>query len=335
MTSKAINETERTSRPATPPDLSIIVPVFCEEAAIEPFLERMRDTLATLDLEWEILFINDGSRDNTLKVIRDAHTRDSRVKAIDLSRNFGKEVALCAGLDHAAGRATVPIDVDLQDPPELIPRMVELWREGYDVVQARRVDRRSDGLAKRTSASLFYSLINWLSPIPIPANVGDFRLLDRKVVDALRQYRERERFMKGIFASVGFRRSTVDYVRPQRKHGSTKFSIISLAQLSIQGITSFSALPLKIWTYIGVIVALSGLSYAAFITLHTMITGVDVPGYASIVVFVLLLNGLTLIGLGVQGEYVARIFSEVKARPLYIVREQIGEQLTPEASPFS
>lgn len=305
------------------PDISLIVPVFNEEGVIAAFVEGVEPALVKTGLSWEIVFVNDGSNDQTFDEIAALAAIDSRIRAIDLSRNFGKEIALSAGLDEARGRAAIPIDVDLQDPPSLIPEMVALWHQGYEVVQARRVDRSSDGPFKRVSAALFYGLINRLSSTRITANVGDFRLLDQRVVAALRQYRERERFMKGIFASAGYRTATIDYARPARGVGTTKFSAIALAQLSIQGITSFSALPLKIWTYVGLLVALSSLLYASFIVFNTLIFGVDVPGYASLLVFVLFFNGLTLIGLGVQGEYIARIFTEVKQRPLYLIRGRI------------
>ena len=314
------------------PDITLIVPVLNEELSIRPFAERTVPILEQAGLSWDIIFVNDGSTDGTLREIRALRERYPQVSALDLSRNFGKEIALCAGLDHAHGRAVVPLDVDLQDPPELIPQMVELWREGYEVVQARRNDRKSDGWFKRRSADFFYRLISRLSPLPIPRHVGDFRLLDARVVQTLRLYRERERFMKGIFASVGYKTATVDYARPGRAVGTSRFSILKLAQLSIEGITSFSVLPLKIWTYIGLFVACAALAYAAAIAVRTLYFGVEVPGYASIVVFVLLLNGLMLIGMGIQGEYMARIFSEVKARPLYIVREQIGASADPLAN---
>ena len=306
------------------PDCSIVVPVYNEQDAVEPFVAAIDAALSELPLNWEIIFVNDGSLDLTFERIRQAASSASRIRAIDLSRNFGKEIALCAGLDHAFGKTVVPMDVDLQDPPDLIPRMLQLWKDGFEVVQARRADRSSDGFVKRATAKLFYRFINRLSPTKIPDNVGDFRLLDAKVVNALRQFRERERFMKGIFASVGFRTATIDYARPERLNGKTKFSIVSLAQLSIQGITSFSSMPLKIWTYLGLLVALSGLVYAAYIIANTIITGIQVPGYASIVVFILFFNGLTLIGMGIQGEYLARVFVEVKSRPLYIVRETLS-----------
>jgi glycosyltransferase involved in cell wall biosynthesis len=309
---------------SAPVELSIVTPVFNEEANIDLFIARVSGVLEAITPHWEILFVNDGSRDATLDLIRTANRRDARVRAIDFSRNFGKEIALSAGLDHAAGRAVVPMDVDLQDPPELIAEMVAQWRAGFDVVLARRTDRSTDRFMKRSTAAAFYRLIGWLSRIDIPANVGDFRLLDASVVSALRSYPERERFMKGIFASVGFRTATVSYVRAERAGGETKFKPLQLFNLAIEGLISFSTAPLKIWTYLGFLAALSAAAYTVFIIAYTLITGVRVPGYASLLVFVLLFNGLILVGLGVQGEYIARIFAEVKARPLYLIREKIG-----------
>lgn len=310
--------------PARYPDLSIVVPVFNEETSITHFIQRLRPILESITARWEILFINDGSRDGTLEIIRDAHAEDARVRAIDFSRNYGKEIALSAGLDHALGRAVVPIDVDLQDPPELIVEMVAEWRKGFDVVLAQRVDRSSESWMKRNTAALFYRVLGRLSQIAIPPNVGDFRLIDAKVVDALRSYPERRRFMKGIMASVGFKTCTVPYARAQRAHGETKFRPLHLIRLAIEAFVSFTDALLKIWTYIGGLASCGAVLYAMFILLRTLIWGIDVPGYASLIVVILLFNGLTLIGLGIQGEYIARIFSEVKARPLYLVRETIG-----------
>lgn len=305
-------------------ELTIIVPVFNEEASIAVFLTTLTPILEAIDNRWEILFVNDGSRDATLDIIRAANLREPRVHLIDLSRNYGKEVALSAGLDHAAGRAVVPMDVDLQDPPELIVAMVAKWREGFDVVLAQRVDRSSDSSLKRHSAAMFYGLIGRLSKIVIPPDVGDYRLLDQSVVLALRTFPERERFMKGLFASVGFRSATVPYVRAARSRGTTKFKPLALYNLALEGITSFSTAPLKIWTYVGFSAAIVALFYLAFVVLRTLIWGIDIPGYASLISIMLLFNGLILIGLGVQGEYIARIFIEVKARPLYIIRDKIG-----------
>ncbi len=307
------------------PEISVVVPVYNEEASIDLFLARVEPILEAIDPRWEVVFINDGSSDATLDIIRIAHAREPRVKGVDFSRNFGKEVALSAGLDFAAGRAVIPIDVDLQDPPEYIVDMVAKWREGFDVVLAKRADRKTDTHLKRNTAALFYWVIGRMSGrVAIPANVGDFRLLDRRAVSALRAYTERERFMKGIFASIGFRTATITYVRAQRAAGESKFRPWQLFNLALEGIVSFSTAPLKVWTYLGVTVAFFGFVYMALIMLRTLITGVDVPGYASLLSVTLLFNGLILIGLGVQGEYIARIVSEVKRRPRYLVRETIG-----------
>jgi glycosyltransferase involved in cell wall biosynthesis len=305
-------------------ELSIVVPVFNEEASIALFLATLTPLLEAITPDWEVVFVNDGSRDTTLDIIRAANATEPRVRGVDFSRNYGKEIALSAGLDHAAGRAVIPMDVDLQDPPELIAEMVAKWREGFDVVLAQRVDRSADGVMKRATASLFYKLIGSLSRVSIPPNVGDFRLLDQTVVAALRSYPERERFMKGIFASVGFRTTTLPYARASRARGDSKFKPLALFNLALEGVVSFSTVPLKIWTYIGFAAALGALAYMGVIVVRTLVFGIDVPGYASLISIILLFNGLILIGLGVQGEYIARIFAEVKARPLYLVRERIG-----------
>lgn len=311
-----------------PVELSIVVPVFNEEASIDTFLVAMTPVLDGVAARWEIVFVNDGSRDTTLEVIRAANARDGRVRAIDFSRNYGKEIALSAGLDFATGRAVIPMDVDLQDPPELIVEMMAKWRAGFDVVLAHRIDRTTDGMLKRTTAAAFYRLIARLSRIDIPANVGDFRLLDAAVVTALRAYPERERFMKGIFASVGFKTTAVPYTRAARAQGETKFKPRQLFNLALEGIVSFSTAPLKIWSYIGFTAALAALVYTVIIIARVLTTGIEVPGYASLIVMILLFNGLTLVGLGVQGEYLARIFTEVKARPMYLVRETIGGEVS-------
>lgn len=305
-------------------EISVVVPVFNEAASIELFIAAVTPVLQAISPRWEILFVNDGSRDATLDVIRAANAREPRVRGLDFSRNFGKEIALSAGLDAAVGRAVVPIDVDLQDPPELITAMVAKWREGYDVVLARRVDRSTDTWLKRSSAAAFYRIIGRLSRVAIPANVGDYRLLDASVVVALRGYPERDRFMKGIFASVGFRTATVPYVRAARATGETKFNSVKLFNLALEGVISFTTAPLKIWTYVGFLAALGAIVYLTVIIARTLIYGIDVPGYASLTAIMLFFNGVILLGLGVQGEYIARIFTEVKARPLYVVRERIG-----------
>jgi len=307
--------------------LSIVVPVKDEEQAIAAFVERVPAVLATIpDLagRFEILFVDDGSKDGTLEAIRRAHAADPRVRAISFSRNFGKEAALTAGLDHARGEAIVPMDVDLQDPPEVLPEMMEKWRSGYEIVYGVRNDRASDSLPKRLTADLYYRAHNRLSNDKIPEHAGDFRLLDRKVVDAIKAMPERNRFMKGLFAWAGFRQTSVGYSRAARTTGSSKFRYWQLWTFALDGITSSSTVPLRVWSYLGGLVALFALAYAAFIAIRTLVFGIDVPGYASLMVSVLFLGGLQLLSLGVLGEYVGRILIEAKARPLYVVREEIG-----------
>jgi polyisoprenyl-phosphate glycosyltransferase len=313
------------ARPGPLPLISIVVPVFNEQESIDLFVAEVAPVLDGIDPHWEIVFVNDGSRDGTLAALRAAAAAERRVRAIDLSRNYGKEIALSAGIEHCRGRAVVPMDVDLQDPPALLPEMVALWRQGHDVVLACRRDRSSDGFLKRTTARIFYRVIGRLSDTIIPADVGDFRLMDASVVEALRRYPERMRFMKGLFAHVGFRTATVEYVRAPRVAGETKFNARRLFNLALEGIISFSTLPLKIWTYLGLAASLLAIAYLVFVIADTMINGVAVPGYASLLSAILFFNGLILMGLGVLGEYVARIFIEVKGRPLYLVREEIGD----------
>lgn len=311
-----------------PPILSIIVPVKDEEEAIAPFVTRVGAVLDALDdpaaTSWEIIFIDDGSTDMTLAAIAAAHQSDPRVRALSFSRNFGKEPALSAGLDVAAGSAVIPIDVDLQDPPEVIGDMVAAWRRGFDVVYGVRRNRASDSLPKRLTADLYYRAHNRLSHDKIPEHAGDFRLLDRKVVDVIKRMPERNRFMKGLFAWSGFKQTAVEYDRVERSIGTTKFRYWKLWTLALDGITSASTVPLRIWSYIGVIVAFLAFLYALYIIISTLITGVDAPGYASLMTAVLFFGGLQLISLGVLGEYVGRILVETKQRPLYVVRQRIG-----------
>ncbi|QDP19454.1 glycosyltransferase family 2 protein [Sphingomonas xanthus] len=310
-------------------EFSLIIPVKDEEAAIAPCLARVVAVLEALDdpvaHSFEILFIDDGSSDATLDMIRKANAADPRIRAISLSRNFGKEAALSAGLDAARGAAVVPLDVDLQDPPEALPKMIAEWRAGYDVVCGVRDNRQTDTLPKRITADFYYRAHNWLSDDKIPEHAGDFRLLDRKVVEVIRRMPERNRFMKGLFAWAGFKQTAVSYHREERKHGRTKYNYWKLWTLAIDGITSASTVPLRIWSYLGGLVALGALAYALFIIVRTLTTGIIVPGYASLMVAILFLGGLQLLSLGVLGEYVGRILTETKGRPLYIVRERIGD----------
>jgi glycosyltransferase involved in cell wall biosynthesis len=308
------------------PLLSVVVPVKNEEDGILPFVQRVGAILDGIarDSGWEILFVDDGSTDATLAAIVAANQRDPRVRALSLSRNFGKEAALSAGLDHARGDAVIPMDVDMQDPPEVLPEMVASWREGHEMVFGVRRCRSSDGWAKRVTASLYYRAHNAVSSDKIPENAGDFRLMDRKVVDVIRAMPERNRFMKGLFAWAGFRQAAVEYDRAERETGKTKFNYWKLWTLALDGITSASTVPLRIWSYVGALVALFALGYAGFIAFDTMVFGNRVPGYASIMTSVLFLGGVQLISLGVLGEYVGRILTETKQRPLYVVRDTVG-----------
>ena len=314
---------------AAAPELTIIVPVKDEQDAIGIFVTRVRTVLESLDdpasSAFEILFVDDGSSDGSLAAIRLAHSADPRIRGLSLSRNFGKEAALSAGLDHARGRAVVPMDVDLQDPPEALVGMVAKWREGYDIVYGVRDNRDSDSFPKRLTADLYYRAHNWLSENKIPEHAGDFRLLDRKVVDVIRLMPERNRFMKGLFAWAGFRSASVTYTRAARTVGTTKFRYWRLWTLAIDGITSASTVPLRIWSYLGGIVALGALGYAVYIVIRTLTTTIEVPGYASMMVAILFLGGLQLLSLGILGEYVGRILIETKHRPLYVIRDTIGE----------
>ncbi|MDH7640060.1 glycosyltransferase family 2 protein [Sphingomonas sp. MAHUQ-71] len=311
--------------------ITILVPVKDEEEGIAPFVSRVSVILDALNEPegWEILFVDDGSRDRTLAEVAVQHARDPRVRCISLSRNFGKEAALSAGLDHAAGRAVIPLDVDLQDPPEVIADMVRSWREGFDVVYGVRRNRESDSLPKRLTADLYYRAHNYLSADKIPEHAGDFRLLDRKVVDVIRMMPERNRFMKGLFAWAGFHQTAVYYDRAEREVGTTKFNYWKLWTLALDGITSGSTLPLRVWSYLGGIVAIGTLFYALYLVLRTIVHGGDVPGYPSLMVAILFFGGVQLISLGVLGEYVGRILVETKHRPIYVVRETIGVPIQP------
>lgn len=301
------------------PIISIIAPCYNEEETIEPFLRRIEEILTQINEPYEIVFINDGSKDNTLNVLLNAKQNFKNIRIINFSRNFGKEAALTAGLDKARGEAAIPIDVDLQDPPELIKELVARWREGYDVVLAKRADRTSDSFAKRVSADLFYKLNGKISNVDIPNNVGDFRLMSKRVVEALKRLHENQRFMKGLFAWVGFKTVVIEYVREKREAGQSSFNGWKLWNFALDGITSFSTLPLRIWLYIGALVSFLSFLYGSFIILKTLIFGVDLPGYASLAVIMLFLGGIQLIGIGILGEYIGRIYSESKRRPSYII----------------
>lgn len=312
------------------PILSIVVPVKDEQDAISIFLYSVEETLTSLNDpaadSFEILFIDDGSTDATLEILREANEADERIRVISFSRNFGKEAALSAGIEHARGDAVIPMDVDLQDPPEVIGMMVAKWREGFEVVYGVRTNREEDSVVKRVTADLFYRAHNRMSTDQIPKHAGDFRLLDRKVVDVIRAMPERSRFMKGMFAWAGFRQAAVNYARASRQAGTTKFSYWKLWTFALDGITSTSTVPLRVWSYVGAIIATFAITFATFIIVRTLVFGTDVPGYASLIVAVLFLGGLQLLSLGIIGEYIGRILIETKQRPLYVMREEIGGQ---------
>jgi len=286
------------------------------DECVTPALERISG------IRFEILCVNDGSRDRTLDGLVAASQLDARVRVIDLTRNFGKEAALTAAIAEARGDLIVPFDADLQDPPEVIAQLVDKWREGYDVVLARRASRAADSLLKRWSARVFYRIHNDIADVPIPENVGDFRLFTRSVADSLKALPESCRFMKGLFAWVGFKTAVVEYRREARAAGASHFSGWTLWNFALEGITSFSTLPLRVWTYLGVSVALFALIRALWLIVRTLLYGVDVPGYASLATATLLLGGIQLIGIGVLGEYIGRIHLESKRRPIYLVRRR-------------
>ena len=309
---------QRVRRPADPL-LSLVVPVFNEDESIEIFLTTVEPFLERAALRFEIVFVNDGSRDDTLARLLDCSRRDPRVRVVNLSRNFGKEAALTAGIDHAKGDILIPMDIDLQDPPDLFLPFIERWREGYDIVYGVRETRALDTASKRLSAKWFYWVFNSMSPVPIPANVGDFRLVDRRAVEVLRQLPERNRFMKGLFAWVGFNSVGVPYERPQRAAGSSKFNLWRLWNFALDGVVSFSTAPLRAWFYVGVVIAAVAVLYALFIITRVLIFGIDTPGYASLLIAVLLMGAIQLLSLGIIGEYLGRLFLEVKGRPIYVV----------------
>ncbi|MBF7143004.1 MULTISPECIES: glycosyltransferase family 2 protein [Pseudomonas] len=306
--------------------ISLVVPVFNEEAAIPLFYEAVMHMAGEQCHTFEIVFINDGSTDGTQSAVEHLIAKDAAVLLINLSRNFGKESALLAGLEHSSGEAVIPIDVDLQDPVELIPRLIEQWQKGADIVLAKRIDRRSDSLLKRKTAAWFYRLNNAISQNPIEENVGDFRLLSRKTVEQLKAMPERNLFMKGLMHWVGGRCAIVEYSRPGRIAGSSKFNAWKLWNLALEGITSFSTLPLRVWTYVGAVIALSALLYAGWTVASTLIWGNAVAGYPSLMAALLFLGGAQLIGIGVLGEYVGRIYAEAKSRPRYLVDSVLRQE---------
>lgn len=300
--------------------ISIVVPAYNEAEVLPELYQRTIKVVENISAEVELIFVNDGSSDETLSILSHLHSKDSRVSIVDLSRNFGKEIAMTAGLDYASGDAVVLIDADLQDPPELIPQMIKEWQAGYDVVYAQRTSRSGESTLKKTTAHLFYRLMKSISREQIPADTGDFRLLSRRAVDALSLLREQHRFMKGLFTWIGFPQKAIQYQRDARFSGETKWNYMRLWNFALEGITSFSTLPLKISTYLGLATALSAFVYGLVILIDTLLAGNPVPGYPSLLVVVLFLGGIQLIALGVIGEYLGRMFVETKGRPLYLIK---------------
>lgn len=305
--------------------LSIVIPCYNEEGGLKLFFDRLYSVLESADLaayQHEVIAVNDGSRDRTLDELLEVKARFKSLRILDLSRNYGKEAALTAGLHHATGDAVVPIDADLQHPPELLVRMVSLWENGSEVVIAKRMSRDTDRLLQRKTAKAFYRMHNAIADIEVPEDVGDFRLMDRVVVEALRQLPESRRFMKGLFAWVGFRTSVIEYQVEARQTGVSKFNSWKLWNFALEGVTSFSDVPLRIWTYLGFLIAMSAFLYGVYVIVKSVVFGVDLPGYPSLLVSILFLGGIQLISIGVLGEYIGRIYIEAKRRPVYLIRKE-------------
>ncbi len=307
--------------------LSIIAPCYNEEANILDFYTAILKVMNEIPLyNFELICIDDGSTDSSLQKLLELHEKDPRVHVVEFSRNFGKEAALTAGIDMAKGDAVIPIDIDLQDPPILIFQFLRLWEKGAEVVLAKRVNRDSDSFLKRKSAELFYAFHNCLSKIKIPANAGDYRLMDRQVVDVIKTLPEKQRFMKGLFTWAGFKTEVVDYIREPRHAGEGKFSGWKLWNFALEGISSFSAIPLTFWFYFGLATVFCAMIFAFSIILKTFIYGIESPGYASIMVTIIFFGGLQFIGIGLLGEYIGRIYMETKNRPIYIIKKHHVKQ---------
>jgi glycosyltransferase involved in cell wall biosynthesis len=314
------------------PTLSVIVPSLNEERAILPLIERLRPVLEGLDLDWDVIFVDDGSSDGTMALLRQLNAGDARFKAVSLSRNFGKEVATAAGLAYATGDAAVLMDADLQHPPELIADFVQHWRQGADMVYGKRIDRDADGLLHRLAAYLFYATFGRLSGTTLPAGAGDFRLFDRKAIDAMNRMGERVRFNKGLYAWMGFRTVGVPFNVPARTTGRSRWRVRRLVRYATDGLASFSTVPLRMWSYLGLVISLFAFCYAMVILVKTLIYGIDVPGFPSLIISVMFFAGVQLISLGVLGEYLGRMYEEVKGRPLFLVAEELGLDRPPASN---
>ena len=305
----------------SPCALTVIVPVYNEEEVLPIFHSRLLAALAGVQGGWEVIYINDGSKDGTLRILKELQLAGPGVGLASLSRNFGKEAAMSAGLKLSRGNAVILIDADLQDPPELIPEMMRIWQQGADMVNMQRCSRQGETWFKKASASWFYRVINWLSDVPILANVGDFRLLSRRSVDALNLLPESNRFMKGLFAWIGYKQVTLEYDRHARAAGHTKWPYFKLFNFAIEGITGFSVVPLRLASYAGFLTAVAAFIYALVFLVKTMVVGDSVKGFPTLIVAILLLGGLQLMAMGIIGEYLGRLFMESKRRPLYLLDE--------------
>ncbi len=304
--------------------LSVIVPVLNEAANLGELSSRLRTVLDGLDIGWEVIAIDDGSTDGTLAALRDLHTSDARFRAISLSRNFGKERAIAAGLAYAQGDAAVLIDADLQHPPEVIAEFLREWRNGFDVVYGQRIDRNTDGPIRRYLARGFYRLFKTLSRTSLPPGAGDFRLLSRRAVDAMNRFGERERFNKGLYSWIGFPSIGVPYRVAERKAGFAKWSPRKLIHFALDGIFSFSTVPLRLSAVLGLLISLGAVGYGFYFLFYTLLYGIDRPGFPSLIISIMFLSGVQLVSLGIVGEYLGRVYEEVKARPLFLVAEEVG-----------
>jgi len=312
--------------------LSVVVPMYNEEEVIEVTYNRLKAVLDKLGETYEIVFVNDGSRDNTSNIVRGLCAADRNVKLVEFSRNFGHQIAVTAGMDHSSGRTVVLIDADLQDPPELIADMVEKWRQGYDVVYGKRIERKGESRFKKITAAAFYRLLRSMTSVNIPVDTGDFRLMDRKVCDALTSMRERSRFIRGMVSWAGFKQTSVDYVRDERFAGETKYPLRKMIRLSLDAMTSFSTKPLKIASILGFVLSAAGFVYLFFVLYQRLFTDTTIQGWTSMIVISLLFHGITLSLLGVLGEYIGRTYEEAKGRPLYLVAETVNFSGEAEAS---
>jgi polyisoprenyl-phosphate glycosyltransferase len=306
------------------PELSVVIPVHNESASIAPLCARLFPVLDRVASSWEVIFVDDGSRDETWSLVKDLSRRDHRIGAVSFSRNFGKEIAIAAGLDHARGDAVVIMDADLQHPPEMIEAFVERWRQGYLMVYGQRTDRSDETRTRRGLAHLFYRVFSQFGEIGLPEGAGDFRLIDRKGVEVLKTLGEKARFSKGLYAWIGFKGTGVPFVVEERRFGTTKWSFRKLVRFAFDGIAAFSTVPLRIWTYLGFLISFVSIATAIFFFIRTMLFGTDLPGFPSLIVSIMFFSGVQLMSLGIIGEYVGRIFAEVKRRPLYVVAERIG-----------